>query len=59
VAVMNTELRLTIVAGWPPKVTVDPVKLLPAIVTVSPPAVEPVLGTITFNSGAVEGGVEV
>ena len=59
VAVIDTGPRLTMVAGAPPMVTVAPVRLLPAIVTVSPPAVEPVFGTITFNCGAVEGGVEV
>ena len=51
VAVIDTGPRLTTVADTPPKVTVEPVRLLPAIVTVSPPAVEPVFGTITFNCG--------
>ena len=58
-AVMDAAPRLTMVAGDPPMVRVVPARLLPAIVTVSPPAVEPVFGTITFSWGAVEGGVDV
>ena len=58
-AVIDTGPLLTIDAGAPPMVRVDPVRLLPAIVTVSPPAGEPLFGTITFNCGWVEGGVDV
>jgi len=52
------EHTLLLTTAWtPPKVTVKPVtKLIPVIVTVSPPLGEPVLGETKFILGAVDTG---
>ena len=56
-AVMEVELfTVTLVAGIPPKVTVDvAVKPEPVIVTVVPPAVPPLLGVSELTVGAMSG----
>ena len=54
VAVMLVELStVTLVAAVPPRVTaVAPVKLVPVMVMVVPPAVEPLVGEILATVGA-------
>src|SRR5215470_11166075 len=60
VARIETVLLLVTVAGAPPIVTVIPLtRLLPEIMTESPPLGDPWLGWITFNLGAVEELVDV
>jgi hypothetical protein len=60
VTLITKRLLLLTTAGTPPKVTVRPVtKLVPVIVTASPPLGDPVLGETTFIFGAVETGVAV
>jgi hypothetical protein len=60
VTLIEFAVLLLTVAGTPPNVTVRPeTKLIPVIVTVSPPLGEPVLGETKFILGAVETGVAV
>ena len=57
VTLITKRLVLLTTAGAPPKVTVRPdTKLLPVIVTASPPLGDPVFGDTTLIFGAVETG---